>query len=134
MLRTGRSLDATVQAANAAAGAGHAPAIALLGMGPDGHTASLFPSTAAVRESVRWAVGHYVAAVSMWRITLTPLVFDAAAEVVFLVAGRDKATTLRRVLEGPHEPDELPAQAIAPTAGRLRWLVDAAAASELGRR
>jgi 6-phosphogluconolactonase len=108
--------------------------LVLLGMGPDGHTASLFPSTAAVRESVRWVVGHHVAAVSAWRVTLTPIVFDAAAEVVFLVAGRDKAATLRRVLEGPRDPDLLPSQAIAPSTGRLRWLVDAAAASELARR
>lgn len=108
--------------------------LVLLGMGPDGHTASLFPGTAVVRESERWVVAHLVEKVSMWRLTLTPLVIDAAAEVVFLVAGRDKAPTLKRVLEGPYAPDLLPSQVIAPEAGRLRWLVDAAAASELRRR
>jgi 6-phosphogluconolactonase len=108
--------------------------LVLLGMGPDGHTASLFPSTAAVHETVRWVVAHRVDAVSMWRVTLTPVVLNAAAAVVFLVAGRDKAATLRRVLEGPRQPDLLPSQAIVPSHGRLRWLVDAAAASELGRR
>jgi 6-phosphogluconolactonase len=83
---------------------------------------------------VRWAVAHDVAAVSMWRVTLTPLVLNAAAEVVFLVVGREKAATVRRVLEGPHQPDLFPAQAIMPHAGRLRWLLDADAASELERR
>jgi 6-phosphogluconolactonase len=105
--------------------------LVLLGMGTDGHTASLFPGTAALRERERWVIAHRPAAVSVWRITLTPIVIDAAADIVFLAAGRDKAPTLRRVLEGPHQPDALPAQAIAPHAGRLRWLLDAAAASEL---
>ena len=108
--------------------------LVLLGMGPDGHTASLFPGTAAVREHERWVIAHQVtAAVSTWRITLTPVVLNAAAEVVFLVAGRDKATTLRRVLDGPREPETLPSQAIAPSAGRLRWLVDVDASAELGK-
>jgi 6-phosphogluconolactonase len=108
--------------------------LVLLGMGPDGHTASLFPGTAVVHESERWVVAHFVQKVSMWRLTLTPLVMNAAAEVVFLVAGRDKTPTLKRVLEGPYAPDLLPSQVIAPEPGRLRWLVDAAAASELERR
>ena len=79
-------------------------------------------------------VAHHVAAVSMWRITLTPIVLDAAAEVLFLVSGREKAAIVREVLEGPHRPDVFPAQVVAPRAGRLRWLLDAAAASELEGR
>ena len=71
------------------------------------------------------------AAASMWRITLTPVVINAAAEVLFLVSGEAKAGILRRVLEGPRLPLELPAQAIAPSNGRLRWCVDAAAAADL---
>jgi 6-phosphogluconolactonase len=106
--------------------------LVLLGLGEDGHTASLFPGTAAVREQNRWVMA--VAAPSMWRVTLTPAVINDAAEVVFVVAGREKAPILRRVLEGPHKPDTLPAQLIAPRAGRLRWLVDAAAAAELRDR
>jgi 6-phosphogluconolactonase len=70
----------------------------------------------------------------MWRITLTPVVLNAAAEVVFLVAGADKAAMLHRVLEDPVDPDALPAQVVAPRDGRLRWLVDADAAAGLGAR
>jgi len=103
--------------------------LVLLGMGNDGHTASLFPGTAAVRESSRWVVAHQIA--GMWRVSLTPVLFNAGAEVLFLVAGREKAAPARRVLEGAYEPDLLPAQVIAPRAGRLRWFLDAAAASEL---
>jgi 6-phosphogluconolactonase len=108
--------------------------LVLLGLGPDGHTASLFPGTPAVRERERWVVGHQVAVAPSWRVTMTAVVINAAADVVFLVAGGDKASALHRVLEGPYEPDVLPAQTIAPRAGRLRWLVDAAAGAELRRR
>jgi 6-phosphogluconolactonase len=105
--------------------------LVLLGMGDNGHTASLFPGLAAVRERERWAVAEYVAEVSMWRLTLTPPVFNAAAHVVFLVSGANKAAMLQRVLEGSSEPEVLPAQAIAPSEGTLDWLVDAAAAARL---
>jgi len=107
--------------------------LVLLGMGDNGHTASLFPGLRAVRETQRWVMAEYVAEVSMWRVTLTPVVINAAAEVVFLVAGGTKAAMLRRVLDGPREPDVLPAQAVAPRHGRLRWLVDVAAAAQLER-
>jgi 6-phosphogluconolactonase len=107
--------------------------LVLLGLGEDGHTASLFPGKSAVRETERWVMAEYVEAVSMWRVTLTPVVINAAAEIVFLVSGREKASILHRVLEGPRDPDHLPAQVIAPTAGRLRWLADADAAANLQR-
>jgi 6-phosphogluconolactonase len=103
----------------------------LMGMGQNGHTASLFPHLSAVRERVRWVVAEHVPEVGMWRITLTPVAINAAAEILFLVAGADKAAMLARVLEGPRLVDELPAQAIVPTAGTLTWLVDAAAAASL---
>jgi len=105
--------------------------LVLLGLGEDGHTASLFPGGAAVHEHTRWVMAARATAASMWRITLTPAVINAAAEVLFLVSGGAKANILRRVLEGPRRPQELPAQAIAPSNGRLRWCVDAAAAAEL---
>jgi 6-phosphogluconolactonase len=108
--------------------------LVLLGMGDNGHTASLFPGSHAVREAERWVVAEFVTEVAMWRITLTPAVMNAAAEVVFLVSGAEKAAMLHRVLEGPAQPDALPAQIVAPQHGQLRWLVDAAAAASLERR
>jgi len=105
--------------------------LVLLGLGEDGHTASLFPGSAAVHERTRWVMAARASAASVWRITLTPAVINAAAEVLFLVSGGAKAGILRRVLEGPRRPQELPAQAIAPSNGRARWCVDAAAAADL---
>jgi len=105
--------------------------LVLLGLGEDGHTASLFPGSAAVHEQTRWVMTARASAASVWRITLTPAVINAAAEVLFLVSGGAKAGILRRVLEGPHRPQELPAQAIAPSNGRVRWCVDTAAAADL---
>ena len=107
--------------------------LVLLGMGDDGHTASLFPATTATREMRKRVVALHVAAVRAWRVTLTPAMINSATEVVFLVGGREKAQMLRRVIEGPYDPDAIPAQAIAPRNGELRWLVDAAAAMELDR-
>ena len=108
--------------------------LVLLGMGDNGHTASLFPGLHAVEERERWVVAEYVAEVSMWRLTFTPVVLNAAAEDLFLVAGADKAAMLHRVLEGPRDPAALPAQVVAPHDGRLVWLVDAAAAAALKQR
>jgi 6-phosphogluconolactonase len=103
--------------------------LVLLGMGPDGHTASIFPGTAATTETRRWVMPvHVERPRDMWRVTLTAVVLNAAAEVTFLVAGADKAARLREVLGdggGDHPP--LPAQLIRPTHGILSWMVDAAA-------
>lgn len=99
-----------------------------LGLGQDGHTASLFPGTAALAEKKRLVVAQHVEAVDAWRVTLTPAVINAARDVVFLVEGVGKAEVLQRVLQGPHEPDLLPAQLVQPHQGRTHWLVDAAAA------
>ena len=106
--------------------------LVLLGMGFDGHTASLFPGSKAVRESVKWVVTEYVEAVAMWRITLTPLVINDARNVSFVVSGIDKADRVAEVLEGPQLPNQLPAQIIAPVRGQLTWLLDRPAASRLG--
>jgi 6-phosphogluconolactonase len=105
--------------------------LVLLGLGDDGHTASLFPGSAAVHEQTRWVMAEYAAAASMWRVTLTPAVINAAAEVLFLVSGGTKAGIVQQVLEGPRRPRDLPAQAIVPSNGQVRWCVDAAAAAEL---
>jgi len=98
----------------------------LLGMGEDGHTASLFPKAAALHEQKRWVLA--VEKPESWRVTLTPRVINAARDVLFLVAGSEKAGCLKEVLQGPYRPDELPAQAIRPAPGRLRWMIDAEAA------
>ncbi len=105
--------------------------LALLGLGTNGHTASLFPHLQAVREQTRWVMAENVASVQLWRITLTPVILNRSAEVLFLVSGKEKAAILRRVLYGARETDELPAQSIAPVDGRLRWMIDAAAAADL---
>ena len=103
----------------------------LLGMGPDGHTASLFPGTKALQESGRLAVANWVGKLYTDRITLTAPVLNNAALVMFLVQGEDKAPALKGVLEGPFEPDQLPSQLIRPSHGRLLWLVDQTAGSML---
>jgi 6-phosphogluconolactonase len=105
--------------------------LVLLGMGDNGHTASLFPGLQAVHEQTRWVMAEYVAEVEMWRITLTPAVLNMARCAVFLVSGEAKAAMLRRVLEDPYNPSELPAQAVRPSVGDVEWLVDAAAAQDL---
>lgn len=105
--------------------------LVLLGLGDNGHTASLFPGLAAVTEQVRTVMASYVEVMGMWRITLTPPAINAARHVAFLVAGAGKADVLHRVLQGPPQPIVLPAQAIRPDAGTLLWLVDAASAGHL---
>lgn len=105
----------------------------VLGMGKDGHTASLFPFTRALRERDRWVARNEVPQMSTDRLTLTFPILNAAACVMFLVGGRDKAESLERVLEGPTSPEELPAQSVAPPGGDLLWLVDEEAGALLSR-
>ncbi|MGO8734361.1 MAG: 6-phosphogluconolactonase [Terriglobia bacterium] len=103
--------------------------IVFLGMGPDGHTASLFPGTAALEEQSVWVRPNNVERLGLRRLTMTLPVLNGAAHVLFLVAGADKAEGLRKVLEGP--PGQLPAQLIQPLNGSLSWLLDEAAARKL---
>jgi 6-phosphogluconolactonase len=117
----------------AVAGAGAALDLVLLGMGPDGHTASLFPFTAALDETARLVVPNFVPRLAAHRVTVTYPLLDRAASVLFLVAGADKAEALSEVLEGPPEPKRLPAQRVRPSSGRLEWLVDRAAAAKLNQ-
>ncbi len=102
-----------------------------LGMGDNGHTASLFPGTAVLREQRRWAVPQYVEVMATWRVTFTAPLINAARQVAFLVEGAGKAEVLWRVLDGPYQPEVLPAQLIQPVSGQVHWLVDAAAAAKL---
>jgi 6-phosphogluconolactonase len=104
-----------------------------LGMGPDGHTASLFPDhpeVVAPSDKLVAAV-HGAPKPPPTRLTLTYKLLNAAANVIFLVAGADKAATLRAVLRGPDDIAHLPSQGVRPAAGTLTWLVDQAAAGEL---
>lgn len=105
--------------------------LVLLGMGDDGHTASLFPGTEALRERRAWVVADHVDKLGAWRITLTAPAVNHAAHVSFIVTGGGKAVRLSEVLRGAYEPERLPAQLIRPTGGTLEWLVDRAAASRL---
>ncbi|HET7875216.1 MAG TPA: 6-phosphogluconolactonase [Methylomirabilota bacterium] len=105
--------------------------LVLLGMGADGHTASLFPYSEALVERRRWVVSHYVSQLGAARITFTVPLINGAREIRVLVTGADKAATLESVLEGPREPERLPAQLVAPVSGRTVWLVDEAAAAKL---
>ena len=100
----------------------------LLGMGADGHTASLFPGMDAVQERKKLVVAPWVEKLRGHRITLTPPVLNNAACVMFLVSGEEKAETLRAVLQGGGQPDRFPAQLIRPSRGRLLWILDRAAA------
>lgn len=102
-----------------------------LGMGADGHIASLFPGSSVLWEERRWVAGVSVPDQEVARVTLTSWVINLAALVVFLVAGQDKAEVLQKVLEGPREPALFPAQLIRPPSRRLLWLVDREAASLL---
>ena len=103
----------------------------LLGMGEDGHTASLFPNSAALREMSRWVVPTKNEQSDQDRITLTLPVFNHARRVTFLVTGKKKAQRLKEVLRPEPRSEQLPAQAIALVAGMPEWLVDADAASLL---
>lgn len=105
--------------------------LALLGLGSDGHTASLFPGTTALREARLYVASTWVERLSTQRITLTLRTLNAARNVLFLVAGADKASTLRAVLHGGPEAAELPARMIKPWEGSLTWMIDSAAATGL---
>ena len=107
----------------------------LLGLGPEGHTASLFPGSPALHDDARLVAAPWVPAMSTFRITLTPPVINRAACVAFLISGEKKREILTNVLFGARDPDLYPAQIVEPKAGELLWLVDADAVPvELQRR
>jgi 6-phosphogluconolactonase len=103
----------------------------LLGMGPDGHTASLFPGTITAIDKFKHAIAHYVPKLEKWRMTLTPRTINAARDVAITAGGHEKADALHGVLEGPKQTDVYPAQLVHPSDGELFWFVDEAAASKL---
>jgi 6-phosphogluconolactonase len=106
----------------------------LLGMGPDGHTASLFPNTAGLQEKSRLVIANWVDKLKTSRLTLTLPVLNAARCVVFLVSGTDKASALHAVLEGDAPAEHYPSKLVRPSNGKLIWLVDRAAASALSSK
>jgi 6-phosphogluconolactonase len=110
---------------------GHFPRLdfILLGIGPEGHTASLFPDTSALREKQRFVVGNYVAVHSTWRITCTYPVLNNGSNVMFLVEGAGKADIVRTALKDPSA--NLPCQAVRPVQGKLMWYLDNAAGEKL---
>jgi 6-phosphogluconolactonase len=105
-----------------------------LGMGPEGHTASLFPHQDALKETQRLVMAVTVPKPPPPRLTFTPPLLNAARHVQFLVTGDEKAEALKQVLEGPYQPDEYPAQIVRPQNGEVLWMLDTAAASLLQKR
>jgi 6-phosphogluconolactonase len=103
----------------------------LLGLGEDGHTASLFPHTQPINETRKWVRAHFVAQLSSFRLTLTPPILNLSRTVLFLVAGKKKAAVLAKVIYGERDIDQLPAQVIRTASDDIIWLVDQDAASEL---
>jgi 6-phosphogluconolactonase len=119
--------------------AGHGPSpenfprldLVLLGMGPDGHTASLFPGTKALQERGRPVAPNYVEKLNAHRLTLTAPTINRAAQVLFLIGGSDKAAPLHQVLEGEYQPEVYPSQLIQAPNGKLVFFVDQTAAAQL---
>ena len=106
----------------------------MLGMGPDGHTASLFPGTKALDEEKKLVVANWIEKFNSYRITMTAPVLNHAASVLFLAHGQDKAAALKSVLEGPNNPKQFPSQLVQPHDGTVLWLVDESAAALLNRK
>jgi len=104
----------------------------LLGMGPDGHTASLFPDSEGLKERSKLVIANWVEKFKTHRISFTFPVLNETGEVIFLASGTDKSEMVREVLEGKHTPP-LPAQQVLPSNGRLLWMLDESAASRLKR-
>jgi 6-phosphogluconolactonase len=105
--------------------------LVLAGMGEEGHTLSLFPGTKALHAQGRAVVHNWIGKLYTERITMTAAAANNAEMILFMVAGKEKALALKAVLEGPYEPDQLPAQLLQPTNGKLLWLVDETAGSML---
>jgi 6-phosphogluconolactonase len=105
--------------------------LVFLGMGDDGHTASLFPHSAGLKEEDRWFIENYAPIMNTWRLTLSKNAINAARHIAVLVVGESKAGMLVDVLEGDHQPDDKPIQLIDPKNGQMVWFLDQAAAKKL---
>ncbi len=102
--------------------------LTLLGMGDDGHTASLFPGTTALAETRHRCVANRVEKLDTWRLTMTAPFINRSRNVAIVVSGQAKAARLREVLQGPRDPERLPIQLVQPQTGTLTWLLDVEAA------
>ena len=107
--------------------------LVMLGMGPEGHTASLFPGTFAQFDPKRYVVTTYIEKLQADRVTLTPRAINAARGILLVTGGEAKAAALAEVLAGARDPDLYPAQVLSPAHGSLTWLVDRAAAKGLAQ-
>ncbi|HEX6732625.1 MAG TPA: 6-phosphogluconolactonase [Pyrinomonadaceae bacterium] len=107
--------------------------LVLLGMGSDGHTASIFPNSDVINEKERLVVAPWIEKLKSYRITLTPPVLNNADSVIFLVSGAEKANALREILEGDYLPECFPAQVVRPITGNTLWLADLEAAQLLNQ-
>ena len=105
--------------------------LVFLGMGNDGHTASLFPYSSGLNEESRWFIANQVPETGNWRLTLTKNAINAARRVIILVQGESKARMLAEVFSGPYKPEEKPVQLISPVDGDLVWMVDVEVARDL---
>jgi 6-phosphogluconolactonase len=103
----------------------------LLGMGPDGHTASIFPGTEALEETERWVIPVDVPSLGVKRITMTPRLINSAHFIMFMVTGSTKADVVADVLQGPRDPRRCPAQLIHPLTGEVMWFADRDASAKL---
>jgi 6-phosphogluconolactonase len=103
----------------------------LLGMGPDGHTASIFPGTDAIEEKERWVIPVDVPSLGVKRITMTPELINSAHFIIFMVTGKNKAEVVANVLQGPRDPQRCPVQLIHPLTGEVIWFADRDASSKL---
>lgn len=108
--------------------------LVMLGMGEDGHTASLFPHTDALKEESRLIAANYVPSKTTWRMTMTYPCINKSRRIVIYVLGESKAAMVEKVLKGPYQPDEYPIQKIGTQTNKAMWLMDQYAASKLHLR
>jgi 6-phosphogluconolactonase len=102
--------------------------LVLLGMGEDGHTASLFPHSSGLQEEKRWFIANFAPGIGAWRLTLTKNAINQARHIIVLVSGGNKSQMVAKVLEEPKRPEERPIQLICPQRGKMQWLLDGDAA------